>query len=410
VVKINEENLMTEPIRMVVCPILCVLCFSAANTYADPAKGWEKRWLSGAFYCEGGNAADFNNDGKLDIVAGPFIHEGPEFSLRREIMPPRAFEPLGYSTNFFAFPYDFNNDNWMDVLIIGFPGQDASWFENPGKSESEEPRHWKRHLVFDKVNNESPTFVNIVGDETPELVFCTNVPGYATWDKSDPAKPWTFHPMSKKGKLQRFTHGMGVGDVNGDGRMDYMEKSGWWEQPASLEGDPEWKKHDVEFAKAGGAQMYAYDVDGDGDNDVITSLAAHACGFAWYENVKQSDEISFKQHLILSPNPDEKIDGVQFSEPHALDLVDMDGDGVKDIVTGKRFWSHGPVGGVQSNFPAVLYWFKLARNNGQVKFIPMEVDTDSGVGTQIVAKDVNGDGKPDIIVANKKGTILLLQK
>jgi hypothetical protein len=374
--------------------------------HAEPK--FQKKWLTGFFYCEGANAGDFNNDGAVDVVSGPFIYDGPKFDKPHEFMPAVPSDPLHYSKNFFAFPFDFNRDGWLDVLIIGFPGEDASWFENPAKSGT--AGHWKRHVVFEHVNNESPTFVNLVGDQTPELVCCTDELGFATFDPADPSKPWTFHPISSGGKFERFTHGLGVGDVNGDGRMDVLEKTGWWEQPASLEGNPLWKKHAFTFADAGGAQMYAFDVDGDGDNDVITSLAAHGCGLAWYENVNEGGEITFKQHLILSPDPKLMIDGVQFSELHAIDLIDMDGDGIKDILTGKRYWSHGPVGGVQSNYPPVLYYFKLTRENGQAKYTPVQIDDNSGVGTQIVGADINGDGKPDVVVGNKKGTMLLIQQ
>ena len=45
----------------------------------------------------------------------------------------------------------------------------------------------------------------------------------------------------------------------------------------------------------------------------------------------------------MGKEPENKY-GVKFSELHAIDLVDMDGDGLKDIVTGKRFWSHGRIG------------------------------------------------------------------
>jgi FG-GAP repeat len=102
---------------------------------------------------------------------------------------------------------------------------------------------------------------------------------------------------------------------------------------------------------------------------------------------------------------------VKFSELHAIDLVDMDGDGVKDIVTGKRFWSHGRTGDPDRNDKAVLYWFKTARGaDKSVDFIPYLIDDNSGVGVQVVASDMNGDGLADIVVGNKKGTFVHLHE
>jgi hypothetical protein len=103
--------------------------------------------------------------------------------------------------------------------------------------------------------------------------------------------------------------------------------------------------------------------------------------------------------------------GVTFSEIHALALVDMDGDGLRDIVTGKRFWSHGRTGDPDRNDAAVLYWFRLVRGPvNQVDFVPYLIDDKSGVGTQVVAGDVNGDGLPDVVVGNKRGTFLMLHQ
>src|SRR2546423_47383 len=354
---------------------------------AETDPHFQKRWLTAQFFAEGANAGDFNHDGKPDVVDGPFIYEGPEFTLKHAFMEPHAYDPLAYSQNMFAFAHDFNGDGWDDILIIGFPGAEAFWYENPKTGTGE----WKKHLVFKTVDNESPTLTKIVGDQ-PALLCCNaGTIGYAAPDSADPTKPWQWHAVSPKADYQRFTHGIGAGDVNGDGRIDILEKNGWWEQPEKLDGDPVWKKHEFEFSKPGSAQMYAYDVDGDGDNDVITSLAAHGYGLAWYENTKDKNgEITFKQRLILSPDAKEKINGVQFSQLHAVDLVDMDGDGLKDIVTGKRYWAHGPGHDPEPNAPAVLYWFKLTRENGQVKYEPHLLDDNSGVGTQIVATDING--------------------
>ena len=113
----------------------------------------------------------------------------------------------------------------------------------------------------------------------------------------------------------------------------------------------------------------------------------------------------------MGKEPKDNPYGVKFSQPHAIDLVDIDGDGLKDIVTGKRFWAHGPAGDVEPNAPAVVYWFKLTRHpDKSVSFVPHLVDDNSGVGTQVVAGDVNGDGRPDIVIGNKKGTFVLLQE
>jgi hypothetical protein len=418
------------------CALSSLLVASAAEEYT--LRAFKRIQLSDQFWCEGANFGDFNKDGKMDIVSGPYWWAGPDFKQRTEFYPATKTWSLGplskisvpgfegalghnnvYSDNFFAFSYDFNADGWMDILVYGFPGKDASWYENPQGKEG----HWKRHKVFDVVDNESPWWTDLTGDGKPEIV-CNSGGffGYAEPNWSSPSAPWTFHKISPKGGYQRFTHGLGVGDVNGDGKLDLLEAAGWWEQPASLAGDPEWKQHKMPFSPMfGGAQMYAYDVNGDGLNDVITALAAHGYGLAWYEQLKERDEkgeIRFTQHNIMdgkssprSPPPPPNKYGLRFAQLHAVDLVDMDGDGLKDIVTGKRFWAHGPAGDEEPTAPAVVYWFKLVRNSDHtVDWPPYPIDTDSGVGTQVVAGDINGDGLPDVVVGNKKGTFVHLQQ
>jgi hypothetical protein len=86
----------------------------------------------------------------------------------------------------------------------------------------------------------------------------------------------------------------------------------------------------------------------------------------------------------------------------------MDDDGLKDIVTGKRFWAHGPKGDLDADGPAVLYWFKLVRNKDKsVEFVPYLIDDASGVGTQIVAGRCSNKKYPDVVVGNKRGTFYL---
>jgi hypothetical protein len=352
---------------------------------------WKKIKVTDKFYAEGANVGDFNRDGKMDVVAGPYWIEGPDFTKLHPFMEEKAYDPGNYSKNFFAFSYDINKDGWTDIIIYGFPGEDVSWYENPQGKEGP----WTRHKVIEHLDNESPQFVDVNGDGVPDVVGSTDGKlGY--WTIAD----WKFHPITPKGGYQRFTHGLGVGDVNGDGRMDILEANGWWEQPKSLEGDPEWIFHKVKFGN-GGAQMYAYDVNGDGLNDVITSIQAHGWGISWFEQQKDG---TFKEHVIIGSKVEDNKYGVRFSQPHAIDLVDMDGDGLKDIVSGKRYWAHGPKGDAEPSAPAVLYWFKLVRGkDGSVDFVPFMIDDDSGIGVQVIAADLNGDKYPDVVVGNKKG-------
>ncbi len=382
----------------------------ALSVAAAAVPTYQKFQLSDQFFSEGAAFGDLNRDGEVDAVAGPYWYEGPDFKRRNEIYPAGAFDPLKYSDTFFTFTHDFNGDGWVDVLVLGFPGVDASWFANPGKSG----QPWRRHVVFLPVDNESPTFADVLKTGQPALL-CTSLGriGYATFNPKDPIRPWVFHAISAPGPWQRFTHGLGFGDINGDGRNDVIEKDGWWEQPASLQGDPVWRKHAFAFSAArGGAQMYATDINGDGLADVVTSLDAHGYGLAWFEQTRAADgAISFKPHAILSDKADEKIAGVQFSQPHAIALADVDGDGLADVISGKRWWAHGPKGDADPNGTPVIYAFLLRRGaGGTATFEPHRIDDASGIGTQLVATDINKDGVPDLVSANKRGAFVFVSK
>src|SRR5262249_42707199 len=210
-----------------------------------------------------------------------------------------------------------------------------------------------------------------------------------------PFKKWTFHPISDRTAPERFGHGLGVGDVNGDGLLDVLTAEGWFEQPKSAPETSRWAFHAAPFTNAyGGAEMYAYDVDGDGHNDIITSLAAHDFGLAWYQQALTGPEPVFRQHLIVGDRARQNRYGVVFSEPHSVALVDVDGDGLKDIVTGKTYYSHHKRSPMWDAGP-VVYWFRLVRTAKGVEWIPHKVDGEAGIGRQISIVDVNGDNLPD---------------
>jgi hypothetical protein len=397
---------------------------------------FKKQTLTNEFVAEGCHMADFDHDGHMDVTAGCYIWFGPDFSRRETFTPPSVnaagptktpYDPAkGYSDYFLAYTYDFNGDSWADILVFGLPGEPALVFINPqGKGGD-----WAKHAIFDVADGESPDFKDINGDGKPELLVQSsnaNKPasakgkgggqlGYAEIDWANPLGKARFRPITPKSpendeKYFRYTHGSGAGDVNGDGRVDILDKEGWREQPADTKTDKDWVFHPVPFGPAGargGSFMHVYDVNGDGRNDVITAYDAHGFGLGWFE---QKADGTFTEHKIMGATPGENAHGVKFSQLHAMRLVDVDGDGLLDIVTGKRRWAHGPFKDDEPEAAPVLYWFQLKRDGkGGAEFIPHLIDDDSGVGTQVTTGDLNKDGKPDIIVANKKGVFVFTQQ
>ncbi len=399
------------------CPLVVAICLIATPLLVAPRSfaddhtlhTFEQRQLSDTYYSEGAAAGDIDGDGHVDVVYGPYWFAGPSFTEKHEIYPPVAQDRNGYADHFFAWTHDFQGNGRLDVLVVGFPGTPAYVYENPGSEGLGE--HWTKHEVFDWVSNESPQFVDVSGDGQPELV-CTRDGffGFATVDWDEPLSTWEFHPISEPVAAKRFGHGLGAGDINGNGRVDLLHANGWFEHPESDALTSRWVSHDVSFSNAyGGAEMLVYDVDGDGLNDVITSEAAHDFGLSWYEQVRDGDEISFRQQVILGDQRADNPYGVLFSELHSVALADIDGDGLKDIVTGKTYYSHHQQSPMW-DAGAVVYWFRLTHTDDGVRWVPYQADGEAGIGRQIVVADVNDDEMPDIVVGGMKGAHVLIHQ
>jgi hypothetical protein len=384
--------------------VLGIVPLAAADEPA--AITFKKFTLDKKFRSEGVAIGDFNHDGKMDVAAGSVYYAAPDWKMHVIADKPGEYDPHGYSNSFCNYATDLNGDGWSDLIVVDFPGKETWWWENPRDTG----KPWKRHTCIKVTNNESPTYLDIDGDGKRELVCSTQDKEIGSHyliarPRKDPYQPWDVTKISvalPPRLTHQYYHGLGVGDINRDGRNDVIVPDGWWEGPkasgtntpgSSAQAAP-WTFHNVSFGAAC-AQMYAYDFDGDGDNDVLSS-SAHQTGMWWHEQTPAG----WKQHEISR----------EFSQTHALCLADINGDGLMDFVTGKRWWAHGPKGDANPDHPAVMYWFELQRKDGKASWVPHKFDEDSGVGTQFEVSDANGDGLLDVAVSNKKGVHFFLQE
>jgi hypothetical protein len=379
------------------------------------------RTLSTQHFAEGADVGDINGDGAIDLVAGPNWYAGPNFDLGGTLMAnPPTYSKDQYSTFFLTFVDDVNGDTRPDVIAISDAGiavagaganVNTVWYENPGPANLSQP--WTRRALYNAfVSNESPAYVNLLGDGKRELVFMTNRQlGYAQ-PGATPTAPWNFTTVTGSLFGTPYVHGLGVGDIDGDGLADIVERSGWWRQAAGAT----WEQHTFDFGTGlpssrpsnwGGSQMYIYDVDGDGDADVVAALAAHQYGLSWFERQGTGSAATFVPHVILPSSAGTN----NFSQLHAMVAADVNGDGLTDVITGKRYYAHpsnNPDPGTTD--PPVIYWFELQRGAGGATFVPHLIHSDSGVGCNFVARDLTGDGKVDIFTSNKRGTFLHIQQ
>jgi hypothetical protein len=372
---------------------------------------FQMQTLNEFYYSWGPAVADFNHDGAMDIVAGPYYYLGPKYHEAREIYLAQTIDPGTQYFNGLQYAYDFTGDGWPDVLNSVFQ-RPAVLYVNP-RGES---RRWDMHTVTDRMTCEFMLLKDVDGDGKLEFLFkdSENTFVYAKPDPANPTGLWIKHAISESGPWAN--HGMGVGDVNGDGRMDFLNAYGWWEQPARGARQAPWTYHPAAFGRwtrssPGGAEIAVYDVNGDGLNDVVTSLQAHGWGLSWFEQKKAADGgRSFVEHLIMGDFSTKNAGGVTFSQLHGATYADIDGDGLQDFITGKRFWSHldtfidpDPHG------PPVLYVYRTVRSPkapGGAEFVPELIHNRSGVGSHVAVADLNSDGALEIITSTKRGTFV----
>ena len=381
-------------------PFLTAIVLAAASRPADIAFRVQ---MIDPGYNETAAVADINNDGRPDIVSGESWYEAPNWTKHRL----RDIEYAnGYVDNFTDIPLDVDGDGFTDIIQFSYFAQNIVWLRNPGKRGGD----W----AVSEIDHSGPTefafLVDLNNDGKAEELL-------PEFDRRDIPLAWfelvDHHWVKHVISRQSYGHGIGVGDVNGDGRNDILTPSGWFEAPSDPRAPGDWTFHATDWdqhpiAPAGHGTgdplpataqfgfLYVLDINHDGRPDVLTTMA-HSYGICWFE---QTAERKWVQHVIDNT----------WSQAHAATLADLNGDGQPDLVTGKRYFAHnGSDPGERE--PVGLYWYEWRKAatataaNGGIEWIRHIVDYGGrmGGGMQIVVRDLNGDGRPDIVSGGKAG-------
>jgi len=343
---------------------------------------------------------DVNKDGRLDIVASENWYEQRSSAAGQ---PSRwvkhGFRKLGYNSfyieNLIDIGVDVNGDGFTDIVSSSYWSKPFTWWENPGRQS----KAWRENVITSDSPVEFVFLVDILGTGKPFQLLPqfgnpkTPLAWYELVGTGAEAK-WKNHEISP----QSYGHGIGAGDVNGDGRTDIITPKGWFEAPLDRRNEA-WAFHaEFELGKTG--FIYVLDINGDKLPDLVTSLG-HDYGIFWFEQRKKATgERDWAKHVIDK----------SWSQAHALTLADLNSDGQPDLVTGKRFMAHNgnDPGGRE---PLGVYWYEWLTVEGRLEWKKHIIDysTRAGGGMQIPVVDIDGDGDLDVVTPGKSGLFLFEQ-
>jgi len=330
---------------------------------------------------------DVNNNGVLDIVSGAYWYEGPDFKKKHKIYDPK---PEGeYFDDFSNIPMDVNGNGLMDYICGAWWGAALRWHENPGDPDKE----WAVHDIVETGSIERPCAWDVDGDGIIEIV--PNTPGAALCVhklKTDKNGKGTGEFEKHLIREDPQGHGLGAGDITGDGRCDFVLNNGWLEAPEDTYGG-EWIWHpEFQLFFSASTPILVVDVNDDGLNDIIVG-GGHEYGLEWLEQRVVNGRRQWIPHSI---DP-------YHSQYHDMQWIDVDGDGECELVSGTRYRAH--CGGDPGSEDDVgIYYFKWNGETLCKQVIEFgRAGEATGLGIYFDMADLTGNGLPDIVAPGKDG-------
>jgi len=385
----------------------------ASSARAEDRGGWVKHAINDRSPFEAAGAFDIDRDGALDVLCGARWYRGPDF---QESYPVREVEQVGTYYNCFAtLPIDANADGRMDYVTCSYFGRDIGWVENPGEPGAP----WTYHRIDQPGPSEAAWKLDLTGDGEPDFLPNTvNTVVFYSLAETAAEPRWHKTEVGTEGA----GHGVGTGDVNGDGRIDLLTPQGWYEAPEDPMAEPwtwhpEWNLVNGESGKdaRAGIQILARDLDGDGRSEVVHGMG-HNYGLYW---IRQEGANGSERRWSEPMAIDETI-----HQAHTLLWADLNADGREELVTGTRIYGHevepgdtdAPTIATYDFDPEAGRWERMLIAKGEPARDAPPPDRASernaledfprgtaGTGLQMTAIDLDDDGDLDLLCPGKSG-------
>jgi hypothetical protein len=381
---------------------MVIIVASLALAFGDAAKTTQftEHLIKGGYtYSYGIAAADLDGDGDIDLTSADalpnnrlywFENDG-KGNFKEHLI--EKYYPDRLERHAIG---DINGDGKPDVVIIENLRGDVLWYKNSGHPAQDAT--WQRFTITKGTipGAYDVALADLDGDGDLDVAVSTWRLGNKFVWFENPGNPeknqnWKMHVIEEKVPETRTIR---AGDFNGDGKPDLLGTAReanlvvWYENPGDPRVQP-WKRHVIDARSEQPVHGHPVDLDGDGDLDVVMALGMIAAPgtpntrqIVWYENVgKPGKGTEWKKHVI----------GANFDNAFEAIAVDLNGDGKLDVAAtawgekGRVVWFENP-----GDPLGVWKLHELKKNWPRAN--------------QIIAADLNGDKRPDLVAGAERGS------
>ena len=322
-------------------------------------------------------AADMDGDGDLDIISASLLDDTIAWYENDGNADP-TFTATDIATSadgaYSVFAADMDGDGDMDIVSSSFYDDTIAWYENDGNAN---PTFTAADIATSADGARSVFAADMDGDGDMDILSASQLDNTIAWYENDGnANPtWAAADVatSAAGAFSVF-----AADMDGDGDMDIVSASydddtiAWYENNGNA--NPTWTAADIATSADGAIFVFAADMDGDGDMDILSASLLDDT-IAWYENDGNANPTFTAADITTS------ADGA-----HSVFAADMDGDGDMDILSA-------------SYLDDTIAWYEND-GNANPTFTAADIATSADAATSVFAADMDGDGDMDILSAS----------